>query len=146
MFLTMLAASLIGAQFSDVSDSKSTRLLKSVFYFPFDLETYTPLTKDNIETKGVNVASRLLKKEKMLLDALKANSRAAKIDLKRIRLKVVPVKGEIIYMDASFVAMIGARQFRLSSRDHAIIDALFYDDWLIGQVRDRSMGIYFDSK
>jgi hypothetical protein len=130
MFMTALAISVLGAQFKDVS-APPRSLLKSVYYVPFRFETYTPITRLNIEAQGVNVATKLRTKEEMLLRALKHQGKASKIDTRRIRLKVTTAKGEVIYLDATFVAMIGAKQFRLHEKSRAVVDALFYEDWMI---------------
>lgn len=133
MFVTALVVSMLGAQFKDVPPSSQKRLLKSVYYVPFRFQTYTPITTENIEAQSVNVVAKLRTKEELLLRVLKPQGKAAKIDLKRIRLKVATAKGEVIYMDANFVAKVGAKSYLLNQKNQAVVDAMFYEDWMINR-------------
>jgi hypothetical protein len=124
-----IALALTGVQFKATSEAPQV-LINSVRYVPFEFETYLPVTKDNISSQGTEVAQRLRTKESLLLRILTSQGKPAKIDPKRIRLRVITAEGEVIHMDATFAVMRGSRQFRLTDRNRDLIDAMFYRDWM----------------
>ncbi len=100
-------------------------VLMRIYYTPFEVETYQPITKENIKEKAVHkIAVTSEATARKLLDLVVSEKISGEFNLGRVRLLIEESSGRKIFVDAAGCISVDQQVSALSKKDFKKLEKL----------------------
>jgi len=127
--VALIAYSSSGAGSGRGRTASESNGVEHVYYLPFDFETYTAVTRENIRKRGADVRLRLGNRSGELAKLIRRSAPARGFDFSRVRLGIDFSSGPPAYVDKLGDVIIDGRRSKLSAADFTNVKRLIKRDW-----------------